>query len=203
MLVAVGTLVLTVLLYILIPKGFFPLQDTGFIQAITTAGPTVSFDEMARRQQALAAEDPAGPGCGQPVLLHRRGRHQHHAQQRPLPDQSEGQERPRRRHHDHGPAGRSDAHAVPGITFYLQPVQDLTIDSVVSRAQYQFVLQAATTAALNEFVPKLLAQLQKAPALRNVSTDYLDKGLSAYPDGGPRHRGAFRHHRRDHRQCAL
>ena len=51
MLVAVGTLVLTVLLYILIPKGFFPLQDTGFIQAITTAGPTVSFDEMARRQQ--------------------------------------------------------------------------------------------------------------------------------------------------------
>ena len=55
MLVAVGTLVLTVLLYILIPKGFFPLQDTGFIQAITTAGPTVSFDEMARRQQRPGA----------------------------------------------------------------------------------------------------------------------------------------------------
>jgi len=56
MAVAVATLVLTVLLYILIPKGFFPLQDTGFIQAITTAGPTVSFDEMSRRQQALGAK---------------------------------------------------------------------------------------------------------------------------------------------------
>ena len=59
LLVAVGTLVLTVLLYIVIPKGFFPVQDTGFIQAITEAGPTVSFDEMARRQQALAENDPA------------------------------------------------------------------------------------------------------------------------------------------------
>ena len=69
---------------------------------------------------------------------------------------------------------------MPGITFYLQPVQDLTIDSVVSRAQYQFVLQAATSAALNDFVPKLLAELQKAQAMRNVSTAFLDKGLSAY-----------------------
>ncbi len=74
----------------------------------------------------------------------------------------------------------ADAHAVPGITFYLQPVQDLTIDSTVSRAQYQFVLQSATTADLNAFVPKLLAQLQKSPALRNVSTEYLDRGLSAF-----------------------
>ena len=57
----------------------------------------------------------------------------------------------------------ADAHAVPGITFYLQPVQDLTIDSTVSRAEYQFVLQSATTATLNDFVPKLLAQLQKSP----------------------------------------
>ena len=97
MLVAVGTLVLTILLYILIPKGFFPLQDTGFVQAITTAGPTVSFDEMARRQRLLAQNILQGQGCGQPVFLHRRGRHQHHPQQRPLPDQSEGQERARRR----------------------------------------------------------------------------------------------------------
>jgi multidrug efflux pump len=73
-----------------------------------------------------------------------------------------------------------DAHSVPGITFYLQPVQDLTIDSTVSRAQYQFVLQSATSAALNDFVPKLLAQLQKSDALRNVSTEYLDRGLSAF-----------------------
>src|SRR5207237_2487792 len=73
-----------------------------------------------------------------------------------------------------------DAHAVPGITFYLQPVQDLTIDSVLSRAQYQFVLQAATSASLNQFVPKLLAELRKVKAIRNVSTSFLDQGLSAY-----------------------
>jgi multidrug efflux pump len=74
----------------------------------------------------------------------------------------------------------ADARAVPGITFYLQPVQDLTIDSTVSRAQYQFVLQSATSSGLNDFVPKLIAQLQKASALRNVSTNYLDRGLSAF-----------------------
>ena len=91
LLVAVGTLVLTVLMYIVIPKGFFPLQDTGFIQAITEAGPTVSFDAMAERQQRAGRQDPEGSGRGQPVLLHRRGRHQQHAQQRPLPDQSEAQ----------------------------------------------------------------------------------------------------------------
>jgi multidrug efflux pump len=75
---------------------------------------------------------------------------------------------------------QADASAVPGITFYLQPVQDLTIDSVVSRAEYQFVLQAATSSALNDFVPKLIAQLQQSHALTNVSTDFLDKGLSAF-----------------------
>src|SRR5262249_31247708 len=73
-----------------------------------------------------------------------------------------------------------DAHSVPGITFYLQPVQDLTIDSVISRAQYQFVLQAATSASLNQFVPKLLAELKKVKAIRNVSPSCLDQGLSAY-----------------------
>src|SRR4030095_8898660 len=73
-----------------------------------------------------------------------------------------------------------DAHTVPGITFYLQPVQDLTIDSVISRAQYQFVLQAATSASLNQFVPKLLAELKQAKAIRNVSTTFLDQGLSAF-----------------------
>ena len=98
-----------------------------------------------------------------------------------------------------------DAHSVPGITFYLQPVQDLTIDSMVSRAQYQFVLQAATTAALNDFVPKLLAAAAASSEAGPQSSrpTYLDKGLSAYLDGRPRHRGALRRHRRHHRQCAL
>ncbi len=92
---------------------------------------------------------------------------------------------------------------VPGITFYLQPVQDLTIDSTVSRAQYQFVLQSATTGALNDFVPKLLTQLQKESALRNVSTDFLDKGLSAYLVVDRDTAARFGIIGGDHRQCAL
>ena len=72
------------------------------------------------------------------------------------------------------------AQSVPGMTFYLQAVQDLTTDSVVSRAQYQFVLQAATQAALDQYVPELIARLRTVPEIRNVSTSFLDKGLSAY-----------------------
>jgi multidrug efflux pump len=179
MLVAIGTLVLTILLYILIPKGFFPLQDTGFIQAITTASPTVSFDEMARRQRALAQKllqdkDVASlssfigvDGTNSTLntgrfLINLKDKSDRDGVSTIMDRLAE------------------DAHSVPGITFYLQPVQDLTIDSTVSRAQYQFVLQSATTADLNDFVPKLLAQLQKSEALRNVSTDYLDRGLSAF-----------------------
>ena len=179
MAVAVGTLVLTVLLYILIPKGFFPLQDTGFIQAITTAGPTVSFDEMARRQQALGSKiledkDVASLtsfiGVDGTNNTLNSGRFLINLKAK---NQRDGVS-------DVVKRLQADATVVPGITFYLQPVQDLTIDSVVSRAAYQFVLQAATASALNDFVPKLIAQLQKAPALANVSTDFLDKGLSAY-----------------------
>jgi multidrug efflux pump len=179
MLVAVGTLVLTILLYILIPKGFFPLQDTGFIQAITTAGPTVSFDEMARRQRALAEKilqdkDVASLSS----FIGVDGTNSTLNSGRFLINLKDKSDRDDVTTIMNRLAG--DAHSVPGITFYLQPVQDLTIDSTVSRAQYQFVLQSATTADLNAFVPKLLAQLQKAPALRNVSTDYLDRGLSAF-----------------------
>jgi multidrug efflux pump len=71
------------------------------------------------------------------------------------------------------------AHTVPGISLYIQPVQDLTVDSTVSRGQYQFVLEAANTSALDDWVPQLLAKLATAPELTNVSTNYLDKGLSA------------------------
>ena len=179
--VAVGTLVLTVLLYILIPKGFFPLQDTGFIQAITTAGPTVSFDEMARRQQLLAGKILADPDVESlSSFIGVDGTNDTLNSGRFLIDLKDKDQR--------GSVTEvmnkltTAGHDVPGITFFLQPVQDLTIDSVVSRAQYQFVLQGATTADLNAFVPKLMAQLGKTAAVKNVSTDFLDKGLSAYVD---------------------
>ena len=179
MLSALATLVLTVVLYIAIPKGFFPLQDTGFIQATTEAGPTVSFEAMATRQRQLAEkilQDPdvaslssfIGVDGGNHtlnsgrILINLKPKHDRDGVQAVTERLAEY------------------AHTVPGITFYLQPVQDLTTDSVVSRAQYQFVLQAATTAALNDFVPKLLTQLRSVGAIRNVSTSFLDKGLSAY-----------------------
>ncbi|HSS15066.1 MAG TPA: efflux RND transporter permease subunit, partial [Rhizomicrobium sp.] len=179
LLVAVGTLVLTVLMYIAIPKGFFPVQDTGFIQAITEAGPTVSFEAMSQRQQELADKILKDPdvaslssfiGVDGTNTTMNSGRFLINLKPKSQRDGvSEVMERL-----------AEDAHSVPGITFYLQPVQDLTIDSVVSRAQYQFVLQAATSASLNDFVPKLLAELKKTKAVRNVSTTFLDKGLSAH-----------------------
>ena len=175
MTVAIGTLVLTVLLYIVIPKGFFPVQDTGFIQAITTAGPTVSFDEMARRQRALAEKilqdkDVASLSSfigvdGTNTTLN-SGRFLINLKDKNQRDSVT----------DIMDRLAADAHAVPGITFYLQPVQDLTIDSTISRAQYQFTLQSATTAQLTDFVPKLITEMQKQRALRNVSTDFLDRG---------------------------
>src|ERR1700722_581070 len=178
MLVAVGTLILTVLLYIFIPKGFFPLQDTGFIQAITAAGPTVSFDEMARRQQALAAkilQDKDVQSLSSYIGVDgtndtlNSGRYLINLKDKDSRDNVT----------DIMSRLQQDATAVPGITFFMQPVQDLTIDSVVSRAEYQFQLQGAPTSLLNGVVPKLPAQLQKEPALRHVSTDYLDQGLAA------------------------
>ena len=152
MMVAVGTLVLTVLLYIFIPKGFFPLQDTGFIQAVTSAGPTVSFDEMSRRQQALAAKILTDKdvvslssfiGVDGTNNTLNSGRFLINLKDKDSRDDvSTIMNRL-----------SQDAHAIPGITFYLQPVQDLTIDSVISRAEYQFQLQSASTAALNSLCP--------------------------------------------------
>ena len=178
MTVAVSTLVLTVFLYVVIPKGFFPEQDTGLIQAITIAGPTVSFDEMARRQELLAnkilkdkdvASLTSFIGVDGSNKTLNNGRLLINLKDKATRDSL-----------DVVLARLSaEAHAVPGITFYLRPVQDLTIDATVSRARYQFVLQSASTAALDGYVQKLLAELNKAAALRNVSTDYLDRGLSA------------------------
>ena len=176
---AVATLVLTVVLYIAIPKGFFPVQDTGFIQAITEAGPTVSFDAMATRQRQLAERFLKDPDVASlssfigvdgsnhtlnsgRILINLKPKHDRDGVQAVIDRLQE------------------HSQSVPGITFYLQAVQDLTTDSVVSRAQYQFVLQAATQGALNGYVPGLLNKLRTVGAIRNVSTSFLDKGLSAY-----------------------
>ncbi|HVC31113.1 MAG TPA: multidrug efflux RND transporter permease subunit [Steroidobacteraceae bacterium] len=180
--VAVGTLVLTVLLYVVIPKGFFPLQDTGLIEAITQGSPSISFKEMARRQQALAAvvrrdRDVASltsyVGVDGTNMTLNRGRML--IGLKPKQDRSDSLTAAMARL-------RQEAAHVPGIGLALQPVQDLTISSIVGSAQYQFILGAADRTILDPWVPRLLAALRRSPALAHVATTYLEKGLTAEVD---------------------
>jgi multidrug efflux pump len=177
--VACGTLVLTIALYIVIPKGFFPVQDTGLLQAMTEAAPSVSFSAMTERQRALAdalRHDPDVTSLSSFVGVDGTNTTLNDGRMlinlKPKDERSDSIQTIMARL-------SATARQVPGIALYLQPVQDLTIESTISRAQYQFVLGAASNGALLPWVPKLLAQLEQAPELRNVSTNYLDKGLVA------------------------
>ncbi len=179
LLIAGATLAVTVVLYIVIPKGFFPTQDTSLVQGIAQAGPTVSFAEMSRRQQALAAaigEDPNVASLSSFIGVDGTNNTLNAGRLLinlvPKDDRGDSVTTAIR-----GILER--ARTVPGISLYLQPVQDLTIDSTVARAQYQFVLEDASSATLRQWVPKLLGKLNERPELENVSTSYLDRGLSA------------------------
>jgi multidrug efflux pump len=180
--IAVGTLVLTVLLYVVIPKGFFPLQDTGLLQATTQAPPAVSFAEMTRRQQALAEvirKDPDVESLTSYVGVDGTNATLNNGRMlinlEPKEDRSDDIQTVMQRL-------RQEAGQIPGITLALQPVQDLTISSIQGSAQYQFILGAAARSLLDPWVPKLLAALQRSPALAHVSTTYLDQGLTAEVD---------------------
>lgn len=179
LIVAVGTIVVTALLYIVIPKGFFPLQDTSVIQGVSEATQSISFDAMTRRQELVAGrilQDPAvlslssfigvdgtnaAPNNGKMLIN--------------LKPKSE----------------REDINTVmnrlqdtvadiPGMTLYLQPVQDISIDSRSSRTQYQFTLQANSQKELSEWTPKLVEQLRQQAELTDVASDLQENGLQAY-----------------------
>ncbi|MDP2868614.1 MdtB/MuxB family multidrug efflux RND transporter permease subunit [Methyloversatilis sp.] len=178
--VTVATFVLTALLYLAVPKGFFPVQDTGLIQGISEAEPTVSFAAMSERQQALAEvllRDPdvenissfIGVDGQNPTL--NTGRMQ--IRLKALADRDARAPEIARRLEEM-------AREVPGITLHLQPVQDLTIEDRVSRAQYPFVVQATNQDDLLEWVPRLVAALQQSDKLSAVSTDLTTGGLQAY-----------------------
>ncbi|BFO11329.1 MdtB/MuxB family multidrug efflux RND transporter permease subunit [Serratia rubidaea] len=178
--VACATLALTVLLYLLIPKGFFPVQDNGIIQGTLEAPQSVSFSNMAERQQQVAAQilkDPAVESLtsfvgidGSNATLN-SGRLQINL--KPLSERSE-----------RIPAVISRLQQqtadIPGVKLYLQPVQDLTIDTQVSRTQYQVTLQAMSLDELSLWVPQLMNELKQAPQLADVTSDWLDRGLVAY-----------------------
>ncbi|PPQ27301.1 MdtB/MuxB family multidrug efflux RND transporter permease subunit [Rhodopila globiformis] len=178
LLVAALTLAVTVWLYILVPKGFFPVQDTGVLQGISVASQSVSFGAMAQHQQALAAAILKDPDVvslssfigvdGSNTTLN-TGRFLINL--KPKDERSLDASAVARR------LQRETAN-VPGVTLYLQPVQDLTIDASVSRTQYQFVLENPNLSAFNEWVPKLMARLETLPELSNVASDLQQQGLT-------------------------
>ncbi len=174
--IAAGTLVLTVALYIVIPKGFFPLQDTGLLEATTVGPPSISFKAMAVRQQMLADALRRNPdvvsltsfiGVGGNNMTVNEGRMLINL--KPKDERSEGITTVMDRL-------LAAARGVPGIQLSLQPVQDLTISSISGRARYQFILGAASRAILTPWVPKLLAALRRQGALEHVSTSFTEKG---------------------------
>jgi multidrug efflux pump len=180
--IAVGTIVLTVALYMLIPKGFFPLQDTGLLQAITEADPKISFGAMVERQQELAdviRRDADVEGLSSFVGVDgtnttlNTGRFLINLKPKDARSDSILEIMMRL---------RQAARQVSGITLSLQPVQDLTIDSTVGRAQYQFILEAAGNSILKPWVPTLLHQLAGTPEITNVSSNYTENGLTAQID---------------------
>jgi multidrug efflux pump len=180
LLVAVGTLVLTVLLYLVVPKGFFPSQDTGVIQGISEAPQTISFTAMAERQQALARavlEDPAVASVssfigvdGVNVTLN-SGRMLINL--KPLEERTARAPEIIRRL-------QQRLTEIEGISLYMQPVQDLTIEDRVSRTQYQFSVEDADPAELSLWVPRLVERLRALPELVDVVSDLQDEGLQAY-----------------------
>ncbi len=177
LLVAVATLVLTIALYVWIPKGFFPVQDTGVILGISEAEQSVSFATMADRQQALARVILADPAVaslssfigidGTNATLN-SGRIQINL--KPLADRDVRASALIRRL-------QPKLAAVPGITLYMQPAQELTVEDRVSRTQYQYSLEHPDAAVLEEWAPKLMERLRRLPQLADVASDQQNRGL--------------------------
>ncbi|HEX9326614.1 MAG TPA: MdtB/MuxB family multidrug efflux RND transporter permease subunit [Reyranella sp.] len=180
LLIAVGTVVLTVLLYVVIPKGFFPVQDTGLIQAVTEAPQTISFDAMVKRQNALAEailEDPDVESLSSFIGVDGTNATLNSGRMlinlKPRSQRSLTASQIIRRI-------QRDTASVQGISLYMQPAQDLTIDSTVSRTQYQFVLQSPKLEDFDTWVPRLMERLQRLPEIVDVATDMQAKGLSLF-----------------------
>jgi multidrug efflux pump len=180
LLVALATFAVTAWLYIIIPKGFFPVQDTGLIQGISEAPQSISFKAMAQRQQALAEailKDPDVDSLSSFIgvdgtnitlnsgrfLINLKAHDKRSADVTAIIDR----------------INRAVA-GVPGISLYMQPVQDLTIDDAVSRTQYQFSLEDANPDELATWAPRLVDKLNSMPQFSQVSSDISAYGLTAY-----------------------
>jgi multidrug efflux pump len=175
--VAVGTLILTVFLYVIVPKGFFPVQDTGAIQGISEAAQSVSFSAMAKHQQDLASvilRDPAVESLSSFIGIDGNNATLNSGRilinLKPL---------------DVRKVSASEVIArlqpeiakVAGITLFMQPVQDLVIDARVSRTQFQYTMEDPEANELYRWAPRLVDALRKRPELRDVSSDQQDQGF--------------------------
>jgi multidrug efflux pump len=180
LMVAVGTLVATVLLFLFIPKGFFPIQDTGVILGISEASQDVSFRAMTLRQQALSKvilADPAVASLSSFIGVDgtnttvNTGRVQINL--KPLGDRGIGASDVIRRL-------TPKLAKVTGITLYMQPVQDLSVEDRVSRAEFQYSLEDADPNELASWVPRFVSRLRQLPELADVGSDQLNDGLQAH-----------------------
>ncbi len=179
LLVALATLLLTVLLYVLIPKGLFPTQDTGQLQARVEAAQTVSYARMAELQQATAKailEDPdvdtlssfIGVDAANNTMLH-TGRMLINLKRERTTSQQETMDRLKRR-----------AATVAGVTLYVQPTQDLTIDAETGPTQFRVSLEGSSNAAVIEWAGKLAERMRSLRSLQNISSDAGSAGAGVY-----------------------
>ncbi len=175
-----ATLGLTALLYVFVPKGFFPVQDTGLVQVITEATQSTSFDAMGERQRQLAAaflQDPdvdhiasfigvdganASLNTGRMQITLKPFAQRHSSATEIIARLTDANRR------------------VPGITAYMQPVQDLTIEDRVSKTQYQFLLSSPDAKDLAQANDALMASLRTLPQLTDVASDLQNEGLQAW-----------------------
>jgi multidrug efflux pump len=176
LLIAVATLAATIVLYVIVPKGFFPVQDTGVILGISEAPHDISFPAMAQRQQALARavlQDPAVASLSSFIGIDgvnqtlNTGRI--HINLKP------------REERDIDALGvvrrlQPALDSVPGISLFMQPVQDLTVETRVSRTQYQYSLEDPNPAELNAWVPRFVERLKTLPELTDVASDLQNEG---------------------------
>jgi len=179
LLVAVGTLCLTIYQAYTIPKGFFPIQDTGVIQGISEAGQTVSFPEMAALQQGLAGvirKDPAVDSLSSFIGIDGTNTTLNSGRilinLKPLEDRHVSASEVIRRL-------QPKLEQVAGITLFMQPTQDLTVEDRVSRTQFQYTLEDPNADELNAYAPRMIEKLRQRPELTDVASDQQVEGLQA------------------------
>jgi multidrug efflux pump len=179
LLVAAATLGVTICLFFVIPKGFFPIQDTGVIQGVSEAAQSVSFPEMSRQQQLLTKvilQDPAVDNLSSFIGIDGTNTTLNSGRilinLKPLAVRKIGASDVIRRL-------QPELAKVPGITLFMQPVQDLSVEDRVSRTQFQYTLEDPNVDELNAFAPRMLAIMQKLPQLSDVASDQQTLGLGA------------------------